>query len=114
MDLAGKVAIVTGGGEGIGRAAAIALAGAGAATVVADIDQQAAEAVASEIVGPGGSALGLVVDASRSADVGTIAPAPVDSYGGNDLPYNKAAIQTYGSATAPQEPTLESLFAVNV
>lgn len=114
MDLAGKVAIVTGGGAGIGRAAAIALAGAGAATVVADIDQQAAEAVASEIVGQGGSALGLVVDVSRSADVGTMAAAAVDSYGGIDLLYNNAAIQTYGSVTELEEPAWDRLFAVNV
>ncbi|OLD50825.1 MAG: hypothetical protein AUI42_01600 [Actinobacteria bacterium 13_1_40CM_2_65_8] len=114
MDLAGKVAIVTGGGAGIGRAAAIALAGAGAATVVADIDQQAAEAVASEIVGQGGSALGLVVDVSRSVDVGTMAAAAVDSYGGIDLLYNNAAIQTYGSVTELEEPAWDRLFAVNV
>src|SRR5207245_7508370 len=114
MDLAGKVAIVTGGGAGIGRAAAIALAGAGAATVVADIDQQAAEAVGSEIVGQGGSALGLVVDVSRSADVGTMAAAAVDSYGGIDLLYNNAAIQTYGSVTELEEPAWDRLFAVNV
>jgi NAD(P)-dependent dehydrogenase (short-subunit alcohol dehydrogenase family) len=49
VDLAGKVAIVTGGGAGIGRAAAIAIANAGAATVVADVDPQAAQAVADEI-----------------------------------------------------------------
>ncbi|OLC27266.1 MAG: hypothetical protein AUG06_04455 [Actinobacteria bacterium 13_1_20CM_2_65_11] len=114
MDLAGKVAIVTGGGAGIGRAAAIALAGAGAATVVADIDQQAAEAVAAEIVGQGGSALGLVVDVSRSVDVGTMAAAAVDSYGGIDLLYNNAAIQTYGSVTELEEPAWDRLFAVNV
>ena len=114
MDLAGKVGIVTGGGAGIGRAAAIALADAGAAMVVADIDQQAAEAVAAEIAGQGGSAIGLAVDVSRAADVGTMAAAAVENFGGIDLLYNNAAIQTYGSVTELEETEWDRLFAVNV
>jgi NAD(P)-dependent dehydrogenase (short-subunit alcohol dehydrogenase family) len=114
MDLAGKVAIVTGGGAGIGRAAAIALAQAGAAAVVADIDQHAAEAVATEIAAQGGSALGIAVDVSKAAEVGAMATAAVETLGGIDLLYNNAAIQTYGSVTELEESEWDRLFAVNV
>jgi NAD(P)-dependent dehydrogenase (short-subunit alcohol dehydrogenase family) len=52
FDLSGQVAIVTGGGSGIGRAAATILADAGAAVVVADIDETAARSAAAELGGP--------------------------------------------------------------
>ena len=51
MDLTDKVAIVTGAGQGIGRAIALRLAGAGATVVVADMNREVGEAVAQEIEG---------------------------------------------------------------
>ena len=114
MDLAGKVAVVTGGGAGIGRAAAIALADAGATTVVADVDPHAAEAVASEIAAQRGSAIGLAVDVSRASDVARMEAAAVAMFGGVDLLYNNAAIQIYGSVTELDESEWDRLFAVNV
>ena len=114
MDVTGKVAIVTGAGAGIGRAAAIALAAAGAATVVADVDVNAAQEVAAEITGQGGHALGIAVDVSRAADVGAMAATAVERFGGIDLLYNNAGIQTYGSVTELEEPAWDRVFAVNV
>jgi 3-oxoacyl-[acyl-carrier protein] reductase len=64
----GKVAVITGGGRGFGRAFGTALAARGAHVVLADIDAAAAEAAAAEIVSQGGSALGAACDVADEAD----------------------------------------------
>jgi NAD(P)-dependent dehydrogenase (short-subunit alcohol dehydrogenase family) len=114
MNLAGKVAIVTGGGSGIGRAAAIAIADAGASTVVADIDAQAAQGVAAEIMRSKGRALGLAVDVSSTDEVSAMTRMAVEEFGGVDLLYNNAAIQINGSVTDLEEADWDRTFAVNV
>ena len=65
FDLSGKVAIVTGGGKGIGKAIALALAGAGAKVVVASRTEAELEAVVAEIKGQGGEALAQAIDENR-------------------------------------------------
>ncbi len=87
-----KVAIVTGSAGGIGQAYAEALATAGASVVVADIDADKAEAVASCIRANGGSALGVVVDVADPASAQAMAQATVDEFGGIDYLVNNAAI----------------------
>jgi NAD(P)-dependent dehydrogenase (short-subunit alcohol dehydrogenase family) len=114
MDLSGKVAVVTGGGAGIGRAAAIGLARAGALTVVADVDPKAAKQVAGEIAGAGARAIGLAADVSSATSVDLMVAAAVEEFGGVDLLYNNAAIQTYGSVTELEEADWDRLFAINV
>ena len=114
MDLAGKVAIVTGGGSGIGRAAAIAIADAGASTVVVDVDPHAAQSVAAEIIRSKGRALGLAVDVSSADEVSAMTRTAVEEFGGVDLLYNNAAIQINGSVTDLEEADWDRVFAVNV
>jgi 3-oxoacyl-[acyl-carrier protein] reductase len=65
VNLAGKVAIVTGAGEGVGKATALALAAAGAAVGVNDLNPNRAEAVAEQIVAAGGQAVAWVADVSN-------------------------------------------------
>lgn len=69
FDLNGKVAIVTGGGKGIGKAIALALAGAGAKVVAASRTEGEVGAVAEEIRSQGGEALAKAIDISKSDDV---------------------------------------------
>jgi 3-oxoacyl-[acyl-carrier protein] reductase len=95
MRLAGKVAIITGGGSGIGRAAAIRFASEGARLVVADLDA-AAEEVAGAIQAAGGEAAFQRCDVSRAADAETLVTAAVARFGGIDVLYNNAAIQLHG------------------
>ena len=75
-----KVALITGGGSGIGRAAALLLAKEGATAVVADIDLNAAVRVADEITRAGGKAEAVELDVSDDAAWrAVICPAPASS-----------------------------------
>lgn len=89
--LEGKVAIVTGGGSGIGRATALRFGREGAAVVVADVAGAAAEAVAAVIVAAGGRATGCTVDVSSSAAVDAMVDGAVARYGRLDILMNNAA-----------------------
>jgi NAD(P)-dependent dehydrogenase (short-subunit alcohol dehydrogenase family) len=86
-----RVAIVTGGGSGIGAATVRLLASEGAAVTVADIDEDAAETVASSIRATGGSARAQRVDVSVDADVEAMVATTVEAFGGLDVLHNNAA-----------------------
>jgi len=87
-----KVAIVTGSGGGIGRAYAEALAREGAAVVVADINAEAAQGVAKQIVADGGNALAIPVDVSDPVSAKEMADRTLAEFGGIDYLVNNAAI----------------------
>src|SRR5581483_6365536 len=84
-DLSGKVAIVTGAGQGIGRALAGGLAGAGAAVVAADAIAENAAATAQQIEEDGGRAFGLGADVSKAAQVQAMVDAALARLGRVDI-----------------------------
>ena len=86
-----KIAIVTGGGGGIGRATSRALAREGAAVIVADIKGDTAEAVASEIRKGGGQAVASITDVSDEEAVRRMVALAVDTFGGLDVLHNNAS-----------------------
>jgi NAD(P)-dependent dehydrogenase (short-subunit alcohol dehydrogenase family) len=88
-DLAGKVAVVTGGGSGIGEACSVLLARRGAAVVVSDIDAATADRVAQGI---GGSASSHVGDVSVPADCEALVATALDRHGRLDIAVNNAGI----------------------
>ncbi len=91
MRLEGKVAMVTGGGSGIGRAGAAALAGAGARVLIAEINEERGAAVAESIRGGGGEATAIAVDVTDDVAVAAAVAAAVDRWGSLDVLFHNAA-----------------------
>ncbi len=90
MKLAGKTALVSGGGRGIGRAVALKLAGEGARVVLNDLDAEPAEAVAAEIVALGGEALAVPGDVTAPDFGDRFVAAAMERFGGLDIVVNNA------------------------
>jgi NAD(P)-dependent dehydrogenase (short-subunit alcohol dehydrogenase family) len=84
-DLSGKVAIVTGGGRGIGKAIALGLAECGAKLVLASRTQEELEKMASEIKGNGGEATPVVTDLMESEQINALVEASMKTYGRIDI-----------------------------
>lgn len=104
--LEGKVAIVTGGASGIGRATALLFAGEGAKVVVADWNEDGAQTVASEITQAGGDAIAVRVDVSQAEQVEAMVKRAVQSFGKLDVIFNNAGIEGEQAPTA--DCTLEN------
>jgi NAD(P)-dependent dehydrogenase (short-subunit alcohol dehydrogenase family) len=115
MEFTGKVALVTGGGNGIGRAASVAFARYGAKVVVVDRDVAGAEATAGIISQNGGEALAVAADVTRSADVKAYVKATIDKYGRIDCFFNNAGIEGKVTPTAEyDEAVFDQVIGVNV
>jgi len=93
---ADKVAIVTGGGMGLGRALCEALAKRGSLVIIADIDADAAADAAARIVVAGGQAKAILVDISKKDDVQRMVDDAVSEFGRLDYMFNNAAIAIGG------------------
>ncbi len=91
-ELGGRVAIVTGAGQGMGREVAGRLAAAGASVVVNDVRQEAVEAVAEELRSAGSQAVGVAGDVTVKADVERVANAALDRFGKINVLVNNAGV----------------------
>ena len=98
----GKVALVTGGGSGIGEAVSKELAAKGASVVVTDINLEAAQRVVQEIVDGGGTASAVRQDTAKKEDAEVVVRHAVDTYGALHLAVNNAGI---GGKQAPAGET---------
>ena len=117
MILKDKVAIITGGGQGLGRAYALRFCEEGAKVVIAEINIEKSEAVVNELIDAGGDAIALKVDISKEEDTKMMAAKTVEKYGKIDILLNNAAIYS-GLAMKPWDRITEEewdwVFSVNV
>lgn len=112
-ELDGKIAIVTGGGRGIGRAIALRLAREGASVAVADLNETNAAGVAQEIVKTGGNAFAFRVDVTRKTDVEQMVRETVSRFGRLDILVNNAGISAVAPLLDTDEATWDALMNVN-
>ncbi len=103
MTFAERVAIVTGGGSGIGRATALALAAEGAAVVVADIDEAGGGTVAAEVRDGGGRAAFMPTDVAEEDQVAALVERTMSDFGRLDFAYNNAGIEGPQALLAEQD-----------
>ena len=114
FNLSGKVAVVTGGGSGIGQAISKLFARQGAHVEVLDIDRQAAVDTAAAIVGAGGSAMGASCDVSDAAGVKSAFGQIVGRTRRLDILINNAGVAHVGTIERTSEAEFDRLYRVNV
>lgn len=113
-DLAGKVAVVTGGGSGIGRGTVLALAEAGMHVVVADIEEDAALAVAAEVEKLGPRALGIRTDVTDRASVDALANVAYKEFGTVHVLHNNAGVALFQRLDKMTDAEWRWLLSVNL
>jgi NAD(P)-dependent dehydrogenase (short-subunit alcohol dehydrogenase family) len=114
FSLAGRVAVVTGGGRGIGAALSEGLAAAGAKVVVASRTLDACEEVASTIRAGGGEAIAVAADVGVAADRARLVERAVDAFGGIGILVNNAAVLKPHATEKVTEEELDAILAVDL
>jgi NAD(P)-dependent dehydrogenase (short-subunit alcohol dehydrogenase family) len=112
--LKNKVALITGGASGIGRATALLFAREGAAVSIVDADEAAGASAAAEVVTASGRALFVAADVTRAEDCRRAVAATVAAFGGLDILCNNAGIIRRADVLATTEAEWDRVMAVNV
>ena len=114
MSLKGKVAVVTGGGSGIGRAISLQLASDGAAVAVWDLNGDSAEETVKLIIEQGGQAIACVGDASSKDDIARGAELTRQSFGPISILVNNAGISAFTPFMSITEEMIDRINAINI
>jgi NAD(P)-dependent dehydrogenase (short-subunit alcohol dehydrogenase family) len=114
--LDGKVALITGGGSGMGAIASTLFSSEGAKVVLTDVADDAGESIAAEVGAHGGDALYIHADVSVEADAEAMVKATVDRFGGLHVLYNNAGVMLNedGSVTDNEESVWDTTLGINV
>jgi meso-butanediol dehydrogenase/(S,S)-butanediol dehydrogenase/diacetyl reductase len=113
MELSGQVAIVTGAGQGIGKAAALALAAAGADTIVSDINEASAKETAAAIAATGRRTLAIRADVGNLAEIDRMVSEAVAHFGKIDTLVNNAGVTRRAYIMDLTEDDWDRIFRVN-
>jgi NAD(P)-dependent dehydrogenase (short-subunit alcohol dehydrogenase family) len=113
-DIAGRTALVTGGGSGIGRGLALALAAEGASVVVADILLDKAQAVAEQIKAAGGAAIALACDVCERASIKQMQADASAAYGPVTLLFANAGATSFDPLTEMSDDDVDWIIQVNL
>ncbi|MHC2835094.1 SDR family NAD(P)-dependent oxidoreductase [Bacillus sp. F9_6S_D1_P_5] len=113
MKLAGKVAIVTGGGIGIGRNTALLLAKQGAKVIVTDIDQESGQATVEEITNLGGEALFVSYDMEKQGDWQRVISITLNAFGRIDMLFQNAGLYKIDSIFSRQQENDSNVLCIN-
>ena len=115
MILKDKVALITGGASGMGKAEALAFAVQGAKVVIADINYDGAKKVVNEIVENGGSALALQVNMTNSEEINDMVQDILNEFGQIDILVNNAGIfDKYKTSLETSEEDWDFFFNINL
>jgi NAD(P)-dependent dehydrogenase (short-subunit alcohol dehydrogenase family) len=112
--LSGKVALITGGASGIGRATALLFGREGAAVAVVDLNENEGQDVVRRIISDGGNAIFVRADVSRAADCQSAVQRTVERLGKLDILFNNAGIIRRASVVELSEEDWDQIMAVNV
>lgn len=114
FELDGAVAVITAGGSGIGRAAALSFSRRGASVAVSDLDPERAEGVAAEIVAAGGRAFGFAVDVTSEGDLETLRDQALQRFGRVDVVMNNAGVLAMGAPESLPVEAWQRVLEVNL
>ncbi len=114
QDLKGKVAVITGGADGIGKALAVAAATEGMKLVLADIDADKLNNTVEELAGSGAEVIGLRTDVSSESSVQALADAAFERFGNVHLLINNAGVALAKSAWETTQKDWEWVMGVNL
>jgi NAD(P)-dependent dehydrogenase (short-subunit alcohol dehydrogenase family) len=113
-EFSGKVAIVSGGARGIGRAAARKLAGEGASVVICSDREEQVEETVTALREEGLEVRGVRADVTSSADMKKLMDLASETYGGVDVLVNSAGVQRYGTVVETEEEVWDEVLDVNL
>ncbi|PPD58368.1 SDR family NAD(P)-dependent oxidoreductase [Dehalogenimonas etheniformans] len=114
FDLSGKVAIVTGGAQGIGKGIALRLAEAGASIVVSDINLESAQATVAEMKKTHFKAVAVKSDTSKVADAERTVQEAIEAFGDLDILVNNAGIYPFASTESMTEGIWDKTIDINL
>lgn len=114
FSLAGKVAVVTGAGRGLGKAIALGLASSGAAVVVSSRTESEVETVAEECRIAGGRAIAVRADITERDDCDRLVDAAISTFGGIDITVCNAAAGVHGPAATISAAAWNKVMAISI
>lgn len=114
MRLGDRVAVVTGAGQGLGRAIVLALANEGARVVVADLNAEAASEVAAEVEDAGSDGLAVAVDVADEVSVASLRNGTLERFGRVDILVNNAGVYPHSLIVDMREEEWDRVLDINV